>query len=164
MIKIELGNPKVLLINEYESMNLEDAIEAIFPLETNNLVLTWNNIPIQLNYKYDISIMVYDFISIVKFIQFNGTNELEFQWASNTFASLWKLTKKDRIINIKTKWYVTNGNIENLLNNVSENEIKIKKLENEIKKLLFFLYKSLKKSGVDCNSIEGFDELVSCFG
>jgi hypothetical protein len=162
MIKIQLGNPEILLINEHESTSLIDVLESIFPLETDNLVLVWNNIPIQLNYKYDIAIMIWDFVDIVKFIQSDSDSELVIYWPSNTFASLWRLTKENRVMNIETKWDVVNGNIEKILNSVSENRIEINKLDKEIKKLLFFLYKSLKKSGIDCNVIDDFDELVSC--
>ena len=41
MIKIQLSNPVLLPIKEKEVLNLEDAIESIFPLDTEYLILIW---------------------------------------------------------------------------------------------------------------------------
>lgn len=115
-------------------MDLEDAIESIFPLDTEHLILTWNNILIPLNYKYDISLMVLDFVRILHFLREEEDDKLAIHWASSTFASIWQMKKEDNFISIKSYWNTVNGGRENLLNEFNENKVSIKYLENEIKK------------------------------
>jgi hypothetical protein len=162
MFELQLNSPKILSINEEESMNLEDAIESAFPLKTENLVLIWNNISIPLTYKYDVSIMIFDFMRIISFLKEDDATRLEIHWASNTFATIWEINKKNNSVYIKTKWSnVIGGQIE-LLNNKNENILKINEFQNEIKKLLCFIKISIEKSSRNHKLIEDFEKLEIC--
>jgi hypothetical protein len=121
MIKIQLSNPEIISVNKSEFINLEDAIECIFPLDTEHLFLIWNNIFIPLTYKYDISLMVFDFIKILDFIKDNQVSGLEIHWVSNTFASIWRIKKNNSFLTINSEWKVVNGKVEKILNNSNEN-------------------------------------------
>ncbi|TJZ60057.1 hypothetical protein FAZ15_14325 [Sphingobacterium olei] len=159
MIKIQISNPEVLSLIEEEIINLEDAIESIFPLDTEYLILIWNNIFIPLTYKYDISLMVLDFIRILHFLKDDKGDKLEIHWASNTFVSIWKMKKINSSVNIKSEWETVNGGTQDLLNKVNENTLPVSDFEKEIKKILFFLKNSLEKSGLNCHLIEDFEKL-----
>ena len=154
MISIQISNPILLPITDEEVTSLEDVIENIFPLDTEYLILIWNNIFIPLNYKYDISVMILDFIKIFDFLKDDETDTLEMHWASNTFSSIWKMEKRNSYVNIKSFWKSVNGGIEDKLNELSENTIALNDFTEEIKKLLVFLKNSIQKSGIDCHLIE----------
>ncbi len=159
MFEIQINNPTILSINEEESMSLEDAIECIFPLETENLILIWNNINIPLTYKYDISIMVLDFIKILNFIKDDRSLNLEIHWASNTFASVWNFNKINNSVYIRTEWNNVIGGTIEMLNKRNENTFETNEVEKEIRKLLDYLKYALEKSGLNCNMIEDFEKL-----
>lgn len=161
MIKIQISNPELLQINEEEVMNLEDAIESIFPLETEYLILIWNNIFIPLSYKYDISIMILDFIKIYNFLNDNKIEKLEIHWASNTFASIWRMEKNNDYVRIKSEWKTVNGGTEDKLNKFSDITISKILLIEEIRKLMIFLKCSIKKSITNYKQIEDFEALES---
>lgn len=161
MLKIQLNNPTILSRNEEESMNLEDAIEFVFPLETENLILVWNNINIPLTYKYDISLMIYDFMKILQFIEEDENSDLEINWASNTFASIWRFNKIHNYVYIKTEWNNVIGGTVDMLNKQNENTLKTSEFVKEIKKLLQFLKYALEQSGVNLYMIEDFEKLES---
>jgi len=159
MINIQISNPVLLQMTDEESMNLEDAIESIFPLDTEYLILIWNNIFIPLSYKYDISLMVLDFIKILHFLKDNEIDKLEIHWASNTFASIWKMEKINDSVNIKSEWKTVNGGTQDKLNKLNENKILVNDFAEEIKKLLAFLKSSIEKSGINCDLVEDFATL-----
>lgn len=162
MINIQINNPVLLQIADAESMNLEDAIESIFPLDTEDLILIWNSLSIPLTYKYDISLMILDFIKVFHFLKDNKVDKLEIHWASNTFASIWRLKKRNASVEIKSEWKTVNGGAEGIFNKLNENTILINDFAEEIKKLLIFLKNSIEKSGINCNLIEDFAILEKC--
>lgn len=162
MINIQISNPILIQMTDEEVTNLEDAIESIFPLDTEYLILIWNNIFIPLSYKYDISIMVLDFIKIFHFLKDDQIDKLEIHWASNTFASIWRMEKINSYVTIKSEWRTVNGGVEDKLNQLSENIIALTDFKAEVKKLLVFLKDSIEKSGINCFLIEDFDILEKC--
>lgn len=54
------GNPRVQSIENSDDKSLSEAIETVFPLNTEYAILSWNYISIPLSYKYDISYMIDD--------------------------------------------------------------------------------------------------------
>lgn len=162
MFELQLNRPSILSIKEQENMNLEDAVECIFPLKTEPLFLIWNNVSVTLTYKYDISLMVFDFIKILHFIEDNECSILNIHWASNTFASVWRFNKKHDFVNIKTEWDNVIGGKMDILNERNEIILKKNELRDEIKKILEFLQFALEQSGLNLNMIEGFERLKAC--
>lgn len=164
MFELQLNHPIILSINEEENLSLEDAIECIFPLETEALILIWNNVKVPLIYKYDISIMVLDFIKIFHFIEDDESSCLNIHWASNTFATVWNFNKKYDFIVIKTEWNnVIGGTVAvNILNERNENILNKDEFRKEIKKILEFLKFALEQSGLNLNMIVDFEKLETC--
>lgn len=159
MFKLQLGNPIILQVVGDEISNLENAIESIFPLETEYLILIWNYIFIPLSYKYDLSLMVLDLIEVLCFLERKGDEELDLHWASNTFACVWKLKKMDTSVSIKTTCENVRGGVKTLLDNCNEVSIGSSELKTEIKKLLLFLKQSLEKSGINISKIDDYMKL-----
>jgi hypothetical protein len=160
MFKIQLSNPVILPYEGDDAeITLDEAIESIFPSDTEYLILTWNHIYIPLNYKYDISCMISDFIRILQFMENDSSEPLEIYWTSNTFASIWTLHQLGNEIKLHSKWNCVIGGTENLLNKSSENQLEKEEFKNEIKKLLAFIYDAIKKSVMDFEKISEIDLL-----
>jgi hypothetical protein len=156
MIKIQISNPRLLGIKDDNDSNIEDAIETIFPSNTEYAFLIWNNIFIPLSYKYDISKMINDFIFLEKFIDSNE-EEINIYWASNTFSSIWKLQKKQNMIKIQSKWNCVLGSLIDLLNTKSEIVVDSKQLNMELYKMLKFIKLSLDKCNYNNKLIDYFE-------
>jgi len=66
---IQASNPKSQDKVETGDGSLADAIENTFLLNTENAILMWNYICIPLSYKYDISYMIEDIVSLLSEMQ-----------------------------------------------------------------------------------------------
>lgn len=160
MFKIQISNPAILAFNSEMNINLEDAIEAIFPPETEHAFLIWNHKFIPLNYKYDVSLMILDLIKIIGFLKDPKTETIEIHWPSNTFACIWNLKKENQgLIKIHSSWQSVIGGMEDLLNKFGVINIDSKKMEEEIIKLLSFVKTALDKSNINREKIIDFDVL-----
>ncbi|WP_281635419.1 hypothetical protein [Flavobacterium marginilacus] len=155
--KIQISNPEVLNILDVDVLSIEDAIEAIFPLETEYAFIEWNYIYIPLSYKYDISLMINDFIKIYIFLNDKNSNYLEIHWSSNTFASIWILSKESNNINIKSNWNNVLGQLKNLLNENNEILINNYDFKREIGVMIKFIKNSLDGVGYNSLNIEDWN-------
>jgi hypothetical protein len=154
MIKIQLSNPIVLNVHDVEDENIEEALQTIFPLDTELAFLRWNYFYIPLSYKYDISIIIMDFIKLYEFIYDDDSDYLLINWTSSSFLSRWDVYKdNDNNIRIQSKWDAVLGNLKGLLNDDGETLINTNELGGEIKKLIVFLKFSLEKNGYNSTNI-----------
>ena len=56
---IQTSNPYIANKTNADDNKLSEAIESIFPMDTEELILFWNHVGIPLSYKYDISYMIF---------------------------------------------------------------------------------------------------------
>lgn len=162
MFKVQLCNPEILTIIDENDTGIEEAIETIFPLETEYGFIMWNNIFIPVSYKYDISFMIKDFVRLYQFVKSENEKTLLLHWASNTFASQWELVKKGDSTQIKTFWTTVIGGIEDLLNSKSEITIDSALFAQEIQSMIIFIKKSLESVGYNSHNLEDFYLLEVC--
>ncbi|MDH6310483.1 hypothetical protein M2451_004011 [Dysgonomonas sp. PFB1-18] len=160
MIKIQISNPELSFVKNKDDASIEEALESIFLRNTEYAVLIWENLFIPLSYKYDISIMAKDFIKILEFIE--GTDsKIEIHWASNTFSSIWYLTKlQNGELEIKSLWVCVLGELRELLtkkSNICVTQIAFSK---ELRKMLFFLKDCLDKCGYTANELYDYNLLI----
>jgi len=147
MIKFQISNPKTTGLFDPNDSTLEEALETIFPLETEYAFLVWDHIFIPLSYKYDISIMIGDLIRIFHFIKDENERSIEIHWGANTFATIWSIVKLPSFLIIKSTWFDTLGRLKDVLNNNSEIKVDALHLAHEIKVMLAFLKDCLEKAG-----------------
>jgi hypothetical protein len=143
MFKIQLSNP-TFSISDYEKsddFNIEDFIQEVFPLETEYAFIIWNHIYIPVSYKYDISLMILDFVKIRDFITNNTAEKIKIYWASNTFRSEWDIKIQGEKIVVYSKWYQTLGMVESLLNEFNTVETSTLDFLEEVEKIIKFIKK-----------------------
>jgi hypothetical protein len=146
MLKIQISNPLFSPLECDEELSMDEIIELLFPLENEYLFLIWNNIFIPLSYKYDISVILDDFIEIVNFLDQKNVVKQEIHWPSNTFSAKWILEKDDNKINITSEWFHTLGNLTTLLNSVNYMSIDQDTFRHEILKLLIFIKNTIQNN------------------
>lgn len=156
MIKIQLSNPILLNVYDEDDETIEEALQTIFPLDTELAFLKWNYIYIPLSYKYDISIMITDIIRLYEFIYNKTSNHLLINWSSNTFLSTWNIYKEDNTIKVKSAWHEVSGRLKDLLNLDNEAISNVSELGGEIEKLILFIKLSLEKNGYNSDTLSDF--------
>lgn len=155
MFDIQISNPIANEVRDKNDNNINEAVQTIFPLENEYCFIIWNHIFIPVSYKYDISFMVNDIIYIVNFIK-SGGGSLELHWASDTFASIWKIECDSQIVKIESKWNSVGGILENILNENSSLQVETNVFVDRWKALLLFVKTKLEKAGYNASNLNDF--------
>jgi hypothetical protein len=158
MFDIQISNPVAIEVRDKNDNDLNEAIQSIFPLENEYCFIIWNHIFIPVSYKYDISFMINDIIEIVNFIK-KGDGTLEIHWASNTFASIWKIECTPQSTKIESRWNDVLGKLEKLLNENATLEVDTQTFLDKWKILLLFIKSKLERAGYNSNNLLDFYQL-----
>ncbi len=144
---IQVCNPRLVDTTSADELSLDDAIESIFPLYSENAIMVWNNLFIPLSYKYDLSLMIIDVMNMLNSLILRNEGYLTIHWPSNTFRSNWNLNWSQDKLRINSEWESVVGNIEDKLNSVASLELDKYMFVREWKGLLNMILKSLNESG-----------------
>ncbi len=113
---IQTSNPIFHKSEEGLYQDLSDAIQSLFPTNTEEAIFVWNNVPIRLSYKYDMSIIVTEAVDRVSQILDSSSGQQTITWSSNTFHAEWTLRWKSDELTIQSKWFAVAGRLEDKLN------------------------------------------------
>lgn len=160
---IQTSNPYILNRTNVHDNKLSEAIESVFPMDTEELILFWNHVGIPLSYKYDISYMIDDILMSLRHIQVQKGGELLIHWLPDTFRADWKLEWSGEMIFIYANWESLKGDLQKVLVNSKKVEILKKEFISEWKMLLKILISALKKNGYDRLIKNQYNELVKSF-
>lgn len=116
---LQASNPRSTTTRDAADESLSDALQTVFPLETERAILVWNGIYVPLGYKYDWSLMVDDVIDMCDSVLMRASGTREIHWPSGTFAAVWRLTWDPVDVQVESEWSRVVGNTESLLNNSS---------------------------------------------
>ncbi|MDO4261394.1 MAG: hypothetical protein Q4C82_04905 [Eubacteriales bacterium] len=160
---IQAGNPRFQEITNVYDESLSDAIESVFPLNTENAILVWNHICVPLSYKYDISYMMEDILQLLDKLQNKEKGELRINWLPDTFRCDWFIKWNTEEIKIQSRWECTVGDLENILNQRPNVELSKQVFINEWKSVLGIVIEGLKGCGYSENEIRHMDQLIERF-
>lgn len=144
---IQASNP--VFLKEFTGGDecLSDAIESSFPLFTENAILMWNHIAIPLSYKYDISYMIDDILTLLNHLSTKQDGEMVIHWLPDTFRSDWEIQWSEQVIKISSRWECTVGHLESKLNMNPEISMTVDDFVQEWKKVLGVIIEGLKTCG-----------------
>lgn len=112
---IQASAPRALQICNEHDDSLCAALETVFPLYTEDIIMNWNHVYVPISYKYDLSVMMDDVLQIIEALQNTPQGKLVNHWASNTFAATWKMDWNDGILKVHSEWISVVGETEALL-------------------------------------------------
>lgn len=141
--------------------SLAEAIETIFPLYTENVILYWNHVPIALSYKYDISYMASDLIMLLENVTEHEKGESKIAWLPDTFRSDWNIWWKNGNIHIAARWENLIGDVHLLLKKDKQIDMEIIEFMSEWKLPLQNIINALQKSGYMDGKIQEIKRLTS---
>lgn len=96
---VRLGQAHCLRHLDTSDSTLAEAIQTVFPLE-GHAVLEWNRMEFQLSYKYDLSLMMEDLLSLLQVVSSTRQGEQEVDWPSSGFPYLWRITWNDPMLQV----------------------------------------------------------------
>jgi len=157
--KINACSPKNNSVFDSEDTKLSEAIYTIFPLETEDAVMSWGDENISLSYRYDISTMIDDIIQMLFALHNSNVGKWSVDWPSNTFASNWDFNWFENSLEIKAEWR-EEFNASDYLS--SHNLLKLKReaFLNEWKKIIDILLVNLEECGYTCENITDMEMLI----
>lgn len=159
---IQASNPSSVDVTSEDASTLEEAIESIFPRETEDAILVWSNVYIPLSYKYDLSTIVVDVLNMLQQLLASEDGEWSVEWPSNTFAMRWQLTWKGEQLSIRiSNLRSVVGDTEALL--IQRPELVLNRAEflREWKSVLDTITLSLKSAGYTVTQIPELVRLAS---
>lgn len=116
---IQSGCPAVVTLSRRKRTvaNLSGAIQRIFPSSTERAYIIWNGIPVSLDYRYDLCVMIDDILFLLKRLlaEEEGTQHVCFA-SQGTFEADWQVRWTQKTIEVKSDWKNVQGQIQNLLN------------------------------------------------
>ena len=112
---IQTGSPALQDVDVVAD-NMADAITMLYPLDTDQLILSWNLVPIALTYCEDVQVMVDDIVVMLEQLRDPATESARVYWGSSTFRAEWWLRREGGNLVVESRWDSTNGNYESLLN------------------------------------------------
>jgi len=144
---IQVSNPVFLYSPDEIASDLAEAIQVVFPMETEKAFIVWNYIYIPLSYKYDISVIIDDILPMLSDLTNQKKGSYRVCFGSDTFNAEWNLLWYDENLYISAKWNSLAGNLVDLaLSNCSKLEIKIEAFLSEYKRLFQQLSIAIEKS------------------
>ena len=113
---IQVGDPTILYPETRPAPDLAYAIEELFPMETEELILYWNNIPVRIGYKYELSALIDDLLPLLSAILRTDKGRYKVAWDDPSFSAYWFLACDKDQMTIEAEWHSVAGDYEGLLN------------------------------------------------
>ena len=155
---LQASNPHVRTVHDAGDTNLADAIQTVFPLETESAILCWNWIHIPLSYKYDWSMMIDDVLGLVDVMLSEHSGNRVIQWPSNTFASTWRIGWTAEMTTVEAEWISVSGDTEAILAERPRVVLGSPEFISEWKRPLEVILSALLSAGYD-TTLEGMERL-----
>ncbi|GAA2362158.1 hypothetical protein GCM10010246_61360 [Streptomyces cuspidosporus] len=131
---VQPGCPEVLKVESAEDM--ADAVGQLYPLETEHAVLVWNRVPVLLEYRYDIPVLLDDLVPLLEEVRRPEFSETRVYWGSDTFSAEWQIRRDGALLDIHSRWMAVSGGYEFLLNDRSQLTVEINSFVAEWLKVL----------------------------
>jgi hypothetical protein len=113
--RIHTGRP-VLQDVDGVADNLADAITLLYPLDADQLIVSWNGVPIALTYCEDVQVLVDDIVVLLERLSDPAAGSARVYWGSSTFRAEWWLRREGATLVVDSRWDSVSGAYEALLN------------------------------------------------
>ena len=124
-----------------------DAVQTVFPLDTEVALVVWRHVYVPLGYKYCVSFLVDDIIAMIERLTASSEGNWQLTWPSNEFAADWRFEWSGEQLRIRSTWHSVVGGTEEMLNQRSEIHLGRQEFLAEWKKLLLTVDDALSAAG-----------------
>lgn len=120
---IQPGNPLWNPSDELAAEDLSEAIEAIFPMDTEDAMMIWGDASVSLSYKYDMSVIIEDVLFMLEALTTHHSGEETVFFSSDTFTAEWHLKWHGGVLFIHPVWKSVSGNKQAKLSELGVMEV-----------------------------------------
>lgn len=156
---IQVGNPTILRPQTTRLPDLAYAIEELFPMDTEDAILYWNRIPVQIGYKYHFSMLIDELLPLLSTLLCTEQGSYQASWDDSSFDGYWYLDWDEHQMTIEAEWFGVAGNYQALLNSRDKLRISKDAFLREWKGLLRKLIEAINLTGVQIEAQEEFETL-----
>jgi len=104
LFRIQVCNPRFDRTTGVTVEDLRAAIEEITPFETEEMIMVWNCIPMRLEYKYDVSVIISEILVMLDALTSGPSGSHRASFGSDTFNADWDLSWADGTVHIHPTW------------------------------------------------------------
>ncbi|KYG03844.1 hypothetical protein BE21_49815 [Sorangium cellulosum] len=130
-------------------------------METEDAVLSWNHVPILLNYKYDMSTLIDDLVPLLKSLLSADEGHTLVKWGSDTFLAHWDVRWSKGVVSIDARWSEVSGGYKELLNERGKVELPLASFVAEWRGVLAVIADAIERSGVELDDDSTLRDLRS---
>ncbi len=162
---IQVSNPTVQTLSRRQRYtdSLSGAIQRAFPLVTESAFMIWNGLYIPINYKYELSIMVDDFLPFLSQLLNSDNGSYKLGFGVDTFRAIWTIDWEQDILRINSEWDIVTGNLKYLLNKHNSIELNRDDFLAEWKKLLETIITSIRKANISIKNQDEWEQIVNIY-
>lgn len=158
---IQASCPRWQTPRELEVSTVDEAIEAVFPRDTEDAFVVWRHVYIPLSYKYDVGTILQDVLQMVGKLLAADSGEWQVDWPSNTFGARWHFKwAGERLVVTSSEWRSVVGDTEDLLRGRSVLEMGKSEFVFEWKALLERVRDALIGAGYTFDALPELEPLV----
>lgn len=164
--RIQASNPRSMQVVAKEIQeifedirDIPEALETVFPVWTESAIMVWRGIYIPLGYKYCISEMLPDIMTMLDNLMQVTSGQHFVQWPPNTFAVRWRMQWSDDSLEIQAEWDTVIGFTEPLLAARSTLTIDKWAFMSEWKQVLGIALKALEEAGYRAAQLPDLEKL-----
>ena len=158
---IQVSNPRVVPVGATQAADLSEAIDLLFLGETEDSIVLWNLIPVRINYKYDLSVMIDDLAPLLEALCMRDAGSLPVAFGSNSFNAEWNVRWNGGHVRIQADWHSVAGRYEDVLNSRQNLECGQTEFLQEWKMLLKKVIEVVERSGIDLADRHRFEQIRS---
>jgi hypothetical protein len=98
-----------------------DAVSKVYSPDTEYMVLSWDLVPVAVDYHYDMYVLVDDIVLMLEGLLAEDFSEVRVAWGSSSFRAVWWIRPKEsgdgpRELVLDSEWDCILGSYEFLLN------------------------------------------------
>lgn len=158
---IQTSCPSVRQCARVSVYDLQDAITTIFDAATEDAFIVWDATYIPLQYKYDVSDFIEQFLDMIAALLLKETGTRSETFASNDFLATWHLSWSDDLLEIDAKWSRSGGDCESIARRCSQLAVTRSGFLAEWKWFLRILYRSILESQIRIENKDQLAQLLS---
>lgn len=144
---------------------IDEAVESVFSLNTEDAFIVWQHVYIPLGYKYDVGTILPDILQMIRELLAAESGEWQVSWPSNTFGTRWHFKwARDHLVVTASEWWSIVGDTEELLRKRSVVEIGKEEFVSEWKALLERVHSALTGAGYTSEMIPEIEQLAATIG
>lgn len=147
---IQSSNPSVQALSRRQRHveTLCQGIQRVFPLNTEEAIIVWNNLYIPIDYKYELSVIINDLLPFLSCLLTSKNGSYKLGFGVDTIRAIWDIDWDQDQIRINSEWDIAPGNLKELLNKHNSIELNRDAFLAEWKKLLETIITSINKANI----------------